>query len=525
MQPLSTLSANQQRLDIHRRQSLTLIAMCLALAVAALDDTVVNLALPILQTDLALSVEGLQWVLNAYFLPIACLVMSAGMLADVYGRRRIFLAGLVVFILGSVLAGLAANGQILIAARLLQGVGAAALLPGSLAILSDAYPNQKERTKAIGVWSGVSGLALIVGPVLGGVLVDTLGWRSIFFLNVPLGMVTLWLTVRAVPTRELQQHQISPEQLDWPGMLLSAVALASFITFLMGGTVSGLSGWMLGLVSLGSMITFFKVESVSAWPLLPLRLFSQPAIATAFIANALLFFMLISLMFLFSLFLQQIQGYSANDAGLRFLPLNATFIFASIVSGYFLARLGWRHTITAGFLLAGVAIISFSQVQAETPFSHLVFQLVLVGFGAGFTLSPLTAFGMSSLPIHQSGLAAALMNTSTRVGGALGIAVQGALFTHAMGGRLAKVLAEAGLGTDVKQAILAEAIAHGSTRPTQLMSSFEENGAVLSLNQLEAAIQQSFMAGMHSVIWTGAIALFIAAGLSWRYVRPPRQPD
>ncbi|NJM95810.1 MAG: MFS transporter [Phormidesmis sp. RL_2_1] len=283
-----------------KQQILTLSAMCLALSMAALDDTVVNVALPSLQAQLGMSVAGLQWMVNAYLLPIACLVLPAGTLGDTYGRRRLFLMGLVGFVVASVLVGLSASGQIAIVGRLLQGICAAALLPTSLAILVDAFPNLQQRTKAIGIWSGVSGLALIVGPALGGLLIDTLGWRSIFFLNVPLGMMTFGLTCRAVPAgwhgdryrRRVYLTGRSALQMDWLGALLSVTMLAALITLLMGG--DGMTLWRglgLGLLSLGSAIAFVVVERYSARPMLPLTLFQQPTFTTAIIINILLFFM------------------------------------------------------------------------------------------------------------------------------------------------------------------------------------------------------------------------------------------
>ncbi|MEL6351077.1 MAG: MFS transporter [Cyanobacteria bacterium J06627_28] len=540
--PASTNTVDRDK--ARKQQTLILVAMCLVLGMAALDDTVVNVALPSLQTNLAMSVSGLQWIQNAYLLPIACLVLPAGNLGDIYGRRKVFLAGLGSFIVASMLVGIATGSQMAIAGRLLQGIGAAALLPGSLAILSDAYPDKKERTKAIGIWSGVSGLALIVGPALGGFLVDTLGWRSIFYLNLPLGMLTVWLTIRVVPlgkTPRQYQHQPQnsqrlslPRRLDLPGMLLSVITLASFVVLLMGFDGITAQSLFLFCLTCGSAIAFVFVESTSTRPMLPLKLLQQPTFVAVFITNALLLFMLVSLMFLFSLFLQQVQGYSAAETGLRFLPLNAAFIVASLISGYLSARIGWRYAITAGFLLTGCAVLGLTQVQADTPFNRILFQLVLVGFGVGFTLSPLTAAGMgcaSSVPgisrpsgsssTRGAGITAALMNTSTRLGGALGIAVQGRLFSQGMKAHLAKSLAEIGLSQEDRVAILAEALDHGATRSAQLMSLLPIRNNLISLGGLESAIQDAFVSGLSNTLWMGAIALLIAAGLSWTFVRSP----
>lgn len=531
--PISSADARLSAAIKRKQQTLTLVAMCLALAITVLDDSVVNVALPSLQVSLAMPVSQLEWVINAYLLAIACLVLPTGTLGDIYGRRRVFLAGLSIFVVASVIVGMAVSGHIVIAARLLQGVGAAALLPSSLAILSETFVDPKERTKAIGLWSGVSGLALVVGPALGGVLVDTLGWRSIFFINVPLGLATFWLMQQilpaasrttsrpsALPALRQTRQTISP-QLDWPGMVLSAVAIAALIMLMMGA--DGLTGVGLGLLGTSCAIAFVVVESVSARPMLPLALFRRRAFVTAFVTNALLFFMLVSLLFLFSLFLQQVQGYSAIATGLRFLPLNGAFVVASIVSGYFSARIGQRYTITLGFVIAAVAVLSLIQIQPDTPYGAMVWKLTLVGFGVGFTLSPLTAAGMESLPAARSGMAAALMNTSTRLGGALGIAVLGGLFSSRMGRYLEQAISTIGLSADVRSAVISELLAYGTTRPDRLSSLLAQSAATFAdatfadaaFADLELAAHQAFVLGLHSVALAAAIALFIAAGLSF----------
>lgn len=533
----TTVRNSQPATAWHPRQTLTLGAMCLALGMAALDDTVVNVALPSLQSQLALSVSGLQWMLNAYLLPIACLVLPAGTLGDRYGRKQVFLAGLMGFIGASVLVGLSTTGTWAIAGRLLQGIGAAAMLPTSLAIVSETFPQAKERAKAIGLWSGVSGLALIVGPALGGALVDAFGWRSIFFLNLPLGALTAWLTCRALPRRPGRLHERPGKrpdsqgrgQLDWPGMIFSAIALAALIMGLMAEEAPWLQRFGLGALSVGSAVAFWVIERFSARPMLPLSLFRQPTFAAALIANGLLFYMLVSLMFLFSLFLQQVQGYSAIATGMRFLPLNGMFILASGVSGYFCGWLGWRRTLTLGFAIAGAAMLSLSQVGADTAYGGMVVQLMVVGFGVGFTLSPLTAAGMGSAPVSKSGIAAALFNTSTRLGGALGIALQGSLFTQGMANHLSHFLEQAAFPEAMQPAIIAEALGHGTTRPAQLQRYLFEAASAprspeIAFSALEQAVHQAFVAGMHQAVWAGAIALFIGAGLSALYIRSERQP-
>ncbi|MEO0707843.1 MAG: MFS transporter, partial [Cyanobacteria bacterium J06649_5] len=388
----------------------------------------------------------------------------------------------------------------------------------------------------------------------------------IFFLNVPLGTLTFWLTQQTVTQQTVTQQTAiqktviqqnannrtkqpgnkRPESqpLDLPGMVLSAVMLAAFITMLMGveasehlsantalgGLLSGLS-WRtlsLGVLAVGSALAFWVVETHSAHPMLPPQLFRQRTFATVVVVNALLFFMLVSLLFLFSLFLQQVQGHSALATGIRFLPLNGAFIAASFASGYGSARLGWRATITLGFLLAALGALTLSNLQPEVPYRALMGQLMLVGFGVGFTLSPLTAAGMGSVPMAQSGIAAALLNTSTRLGGALGIAIQGSLFTQGLGHHLSEALTALSIDTSTQSAIVAEAIGHGATRADRLQKIVAQSAAspvTLSVEMLEETIHQSFVAGMQTVVWVAAIALLIGALLSFAYIRASPSPS
>lgn len=422
-----------------RVKAIILGAMCFALFMANLDDTVMNVALPKIQTSLDSGVSGLQWILNAYTLSAASLVLTSGTLGDIYGRKRVFLAGLVIFTIASFICGLAPNLGILIAGRTLQGIGAASLVPSSLAILADTFPKPDEKAKAIDIWSAVSGIALVAGPVLGGLFVDTLGWQSVFFLNVLLGAIAFVVTSRIL--RESKNP--SQQRLDVPGLVFSVVLLASLTYALTEGNAgvwrSPLLVLLLVVAGL-SLLGFLVIESRSSHPMLPLHLFSNPTFAIVNVVSVLVFFTLVSLLFIFSLFLQQVQGYSAAAAGLRFLPLNGAFVIASLVSGWFAARLGWRFAITAGLLLAGVATFSFIGISADTEYGAIIWKLVLSGFGGGLTLAPLAAVAMSCTPPTQAGIASAVLNTSNRLGGVLGVALQGTIFTQRLASDLARSL-------------------------------------------------------------------------------------
>jgi EmrB/QacA subfamily drug resistance transporter len=486
-------------------QAITLGAMCLALFITNLDDTIVNVALPKIQSGFGVSLSGLQWVLNAYTLPLASLVLPSGAVGDVYGRKRVFLTGLVLFIVASLICGFAPNLSILITGRILQGIGAAALIPGSLVLLVDAFPDLNDRTKAIGVWCAVSGLALIAGPALGGLLIDTLGWQSIFFLNLPLGVITFWLTLQFV--QELQQsHQ---RRLDLPGIILSILFLAT-ITYALteehrGAWASPLFVGFL-IVAGVSLAAFIMIETRNPDPMLPLHLFKIPTFTVVTVVQVLVFFTIVSLLFIFSLFLQQVQGYSATEAGLRFLPLNGAFIAASFISGWLAARLGWRVTIATGLIGAGIATLSFIQINPDTEYSAIWGKLLLSGFGGGLTLSPLAAAAMSSVSPAQSGVAAALLNTSTRLGSILGITIQGNILARQLTSHLTASLMVWNLPATARDQIIAEALQNVA----KISSTLPNN---VSLPALHQAIRQSFVSGVHTTVITASLCLFTGAAL------------
>ena len=486
-------------------KAITLAALCLALFMTNLDDTVMNVALPKVQMSLGANVSGLQWILNAYTLPAASLMLMSGTLGDIYGRKRVFLSGLIVFTIASLVCGLAPNLEVLIAGRTLQGIGAAPLVTGSLSILTDAFPKPEERAKAIGIWSGVSGLALVAGPALGGLLVDTLGWQSVFFLNVPLGFIAFGATSRVVRESKNPKKQ----RLDMPGFVLSVVLLTSLTC----GVTQGNAGvWLLPIAGL-SLLAFLVVESHSSHPMLPLHLFKNSTFTVVNIVSILVFFTLVSLLFIFSLFLQQVQGYSAVAAGLRFLPLNGAFIIASLVSGWFAVRLGWRFTIATGLVLASVATFSFVQLSADTEYGAIWWKLVLSGFGGGLTLSPLTAAAMNSAPPTQAGIASAVINTSYRLGGILGIALQGTILSQRLASNLRRALTAWGLPSDLQDRLIADVLHGGTKVPSNLPTSITP----LALHQ---AISNAFVSGLHAAVFVASVALLAGAFLILAFVHP-----
>ncbi|MBG1258290.1 MFS transporter [Nostoc commune] len=495
-----------------RVKAVTLAAMCFALFMVNLDDTVMNVALPQIQISLNSGVSGLQWILNAYTLIAASLVLPSGTLGDIYGRKRVFLTGLIIFTLASLVCGLAPSLSVLIAGRTLQGIGAAALVPSSLSILADAFPEPKEKAKAIGIWSAVSGIALVAGPVLGGLVVDTLGWQSVFFLNLPLGAIAFWVTLRVV--RESKNP--NKQHLDVPGLLLSVIFLAS-LTYALTESNTGL--WqspllvLLLIVAGLSFLAFLLVESRSSHPMLPLNLFQNPTFSVVNVVLALLFFTLFSLLFIFSLFLQQVQGYSAAAAGLRFLPMNAAFVIASVCSGWFATRFGWRFAITTGLILASIATFSFIRISPDTEYGAIIWSLVLSGFGCGLTLAPLTAAGISAVPAAKVGIASAVLNGSNRLGSILGVAIQGTILTQKLASDLGRSLSAWGLPSNLQDRLIADVLHGGFQVPSQLPLN-------ISTPALHQAISNAFVSGLHATVLLASVALLGGAFLILVFVQP-----
>jgi EmrB/QacA subfamily drug resistance transporter len=315
-----------------RTKLLTLGAMCFALFMAMLDNTVVNVALPTIQTHFGSGVSGLAWIIDAYTLVFAAFMLTGGTLGDLYGRKRVFLIGLTIFTLGSLAAGLAPSLNALIAARALQGLGAAALLPGTLSILTQTFPDARERAMAIGIWAGVSGMALAAGPIVGGALVDGLGWQSVFFLNIPIGILAFFVAMRIV--RESKHAE--GRHLDLPGQVLAIVGLGALTYALIEANSYGwTSPTILGLFA-GAAVAiglFLWVELRSSSPMLQLSFFKDRTFAAAATTAALVSFGMFGVFFFLTLFLQNIQGYSALGMGVRALPLTGAIIVTAPLAG------------------------------------------------------------------------------------------------------------------------------------------------------------------------------------------------
>jgi EmrB/QacA subfamily drug resistance transporter len=416
---------------------LTLAAVVFAVFMTTLDNTVVNVALPTIQRDLHTGLSGLAWVVNGYVLSFAVLLLTGGRLADSFGRRRAFLAGLAVFTLASVAAGLAGSATVLIAARVVQGAGAALMTPPTLAIISESFSDPRERATAIGIWAAVSAAAFSLGPVLGGVIVDHVHWSWIFMVNVPVGVIGLVLGARVIPE---SRDPGAPRTLDVPGLTTSVAALTSLTYALLRANELG---WgspaivALLAVAAAGFVAFVLVERRAAAPMVDLSLFRIPAFSGANMLIGVVTLATFGVLFYTSLYLQEVLGFSAVRTGATFLPWVGLIILLAPLGGRLAELVPVHLLVSAGVALMGVALILFAGLDEHSRFTDMLPALLIGGLGGSLT-TQLSTVVINSVPVAKSGVASGIHNTFRETGGALGIAIIGAVFasgrSHALAG-------------------------------------------------------------------------------------------
>jgi EmrB/QacA subfamily drug resistance transporter len=408
---------------------------CISLFVVGLDVTIVNVALPSIGRDLHTAVSGLQWTVDAYTLVLASLLMLAGSTADRVGRRRTFQVGLVMFSLGSLLCSLAPNVGLLVAFRAMQAIGGSMLNPVAMSIITNTFTNRRERAQAIGIWGGVIGLSMGLGPVVGGILVSSVGWRSIFWINVPIGLAACILAWRFVPeSKAPKARRVDPE-----AQVLLIVLLAS-LTF---GIIEGPQrGWSSPLIlvafalSLIALVILIPYEQRREQPLIEMRFFRSAPFSGATLIAITAFATLGGFLFLNTLYLQQSRGLSALHAGLDTLPMAAMTIVCAPLSGRLLGARGARlPLVIAGAFLTGSGLM-LTRLGPHTSFTWLFVAYTLFGIGFGTVNAPITNAAVSGMPMSQAGVAAAVASTSRQIGSTLGVAVLGALATSSLHGSI-----------------------------------------------------------------------------------------
>ncbi|MEV5569686.1 MFS transporter [Spirillospora sp. NPDC052269] len=407
-------------------RAVLLAVTCLGQFMVLLDNTIVGAALPDMQHRLHTQLTGLQWIVDAYVLLVAMLLLSGGVFADRFGRKRVYLAGGVVFTAASVLCSLAPSVGWLIVGRVLQGIGAAALSPASLALLVAAYPVPQERVKAIGLWAGFSGIGLAAGPVAGGVLTEAFGWPAIFLVNLPIGVILLLVGLRHLD----ESRNPSAPAIDIPGTVLSVLMVGALTYGLIEG---GVRGWTSPVI-LGSfaatailLAAFVTVEARRPAPMLPLRLFRQRLFTVSNTAMVAVGFALMGSTFFFSQFFVYVQGSSILRAGLQTLPTSLAMVIVSPFAGRLAVRYGFRIVVTTGLALAGGGLLALGMVHADTGYGNVWWRLGVVGIGFALTMSPLTGAAIQAVSPQEGGLASGISSTTRQIGAVLGVALLGAV--------------------------------------------------------------------------------------------------
>jgi EmrB/QacA subfamily drug resistance transporter len=485
-----------------RTKLFTLGAVCFGLFMVMLDNTVVNLALPTIQRELSAGLTELQWIVDAFTLVLAALMLTGGTVGDIYGRKRAFLTGLTIFTGASLLCALSPTTEILIAGRAVQGLGAAVMMPNTLAILTNTFTDPRERAQAIGIWAGVSGISLALGPALGGVMVDAWGWQSIFFINVPIGVIAFFIAWRLVP----ESRNPEGRSLDIIGQILAVTGLGTLTyAFIEANSYGWGSATIVTLIVVGlAALTAFGIwETRVKSPMLQLHFFRNLTFLGSNLVGVSVSFGFFGMVFFLGLFLQNVQGYSPTEAGVRQLASTLAVMVSAIVSGRIVGRIGARLPVTVGMFLMGTCILAFTQVQADTPYASYWWLLTILGIGTGLVMSPITTAAMSTVPAARAGMASATLNTTRQVGGVFGIAVLGAIVTGRFVAEIRAALNALDIPPMVTEKVV-EIAREGRGAGESGMPSIPG----LDVNAIQEAVRLSFTTGMHRALWfAGTVVL------------------
>jgi EmrB/QacA subfamily drug resistance transporter len=419
--------------NAENRKWWTLGTVAIGLFMLMLDNTVVNVALPTIQRDLGAGLSELEWIVSGYALTFAALLLTGGKLADMYGRRLAFVAGLAIFAGSSLACALAPSAGFLIGARVAQGAGAALMNPATLSLVTAAFP-PRQRGMAIGIWVGVAASALAIGPLVGGLLTEHAGWSSIFFVNVPIGIAAIAAALLFI---EESKDTSREQRLDLPGLVTSGVGLFSLTYALIEGNAYGwTSGRIVGafVLAVVALALFVLLELRQRLPMLDLSLFRSGTFTGANTVLLLVTLAMFGVFFFVSLYMQNVLGYSAVQTGAAFLPLTLLVILVAPIAGRLSDRLGSRWLLSGGMLVISAQLLYFSRLGAHESYWALVPAMMAGGIGMASVMTPATAAALSGVPVDKAGVGSAVLNSSRQVGGSVGIALMGAIVAHEVAG-------------------------------------------------------------------------------------------
>jgi len=497
-----------------RGRGAVLVMACVGVFVGYLPVTTVSVSLPAIQRALHASTAELSWVSDAFVLPMAALILTAGVFGDVHGRRKVFLAGLLCSAAGAAIALSAGSVEVLWVGQAVSGTGAAALLPTTLALISHAIPDPRERGKFVGLWAVSLMGALTLGPVLAGLTLEHFAWRWIYLLPIPASLLAAVLVARFVP----DSRAPGTRRLDWPGQISAAVT----ITALVYGVIEGGAGSFtdtkvvvaLALAALGAAV-FVLAERRSASPMLDLNLFRSPAFTATTLVAMISFLGLIGFFFALSLYFGMVQQLTTLEAAGRVVLITLTAILVSQPASRLMHRWSPRLLITGGLMITAASLLTLTTLDAHTSYGSLAWRLALLGAGLGFVITPMTATAVASVPHHLAGMAAAGNNAFRQVGGALGPAVLGAVLSRKAAGALPGRLADAGVSEATARRIGA-AVDEGGLGAVARLNLGPERGRALG------ALSEAFLSGLHLCLVIAAVLTALAALVAAVLLRRPR---
>lgn len=501
--------------EVHAKRWAILAVMSLSVFVALLDGTIVNVAIPTLSRELGASNRELQWIVDSYLLVFAGLLLAAGALGDKFGRRKMLAAGLAVFAATSAIAGSADSAGGLIAGRALMGIGAAMIFPATLAIITNVFGDPKERAAAIGVWSAVSGMAVAAGPIAGGWLLETYWWGSVFFVNLPIAAVAIIATLMVVP----ESRDSTTPRLDIVGVLSSIAAISAFVFTVIEAPEWG---WMSLNTMLGFVVSAILVAAFVLWelrvenPMLPVRIFKNLRFTAASIAIAAAFFSLFGFIFLITQYFQLVRGYGPLEAGVRTLPVAIAIAVGSIVAPALVLKIGTKRIVSTGMIFMTIFFLWVSTNGQDTAYEIIAAQMVLVGIGLGFVTAPGTESIMGSLPADKAGVGSAVNDTTRELGGTIGVAIVGSVFSSVYVSELDKGEVLNSIPEAAREATQESVAAAGSVAP--------------QLGELAPAylneVNEAFLSAMSIACLTVAGVAFAGALVAMKFLpsEPPPAP-